>query len=210
MYGGSDAPLEALRREGYAVLHPAFPEPWLQETRSYIEELYRSARARAESCGDESMEWREENGILVTLDRWRTFGRFRFLMPEDPEHRSRLPKPIQEYMRLPVARRIIESYYGCAVTPCRPYTMAEVLTPCPRVEEWHVDCLRPGVKAFLYLSDCAIEQGPLRYIPGTHLPDEQMHHRLYRVGRSGLTEAYFAEATNREFDQKGLSLTGKA
>src|SRR5207302_482260 len=106
--------------------------------------------------------------------------------------------------------RIIEEYYATAVHPNRPYAMAEILIPAEEVQQWHIDCLRKGVKAFLYVTDVTEAQGPLRFIRGSHLPDAELDRQIYRVGRCGLGPSYYDDQTNARLDVIGESITAPA
>lgn len=88
------------------------------------------------------------------------------------------------------------------VTPCRPGCHAEVAIPAGKVGQWHIDCLRPSVKAMIYLNDIGEEQAPFRYLKGTHIPDAEIHRQIHRISRSGLDEAYFDAETNALYDAK--------
>ena len=60
--------------------------------------------------------------------------------------------------------------------------------------------------AFLYLNDVTTSQGPLRFIPGSHLPNPELAYQIYCVGRSGLDVAYYDDATNRKCDEVGVPI----
>ena len=203
--------VDDLRSTGVTEIPDAFPQDWIEEARDYIMGRFRAALEKLEKMSNESEEeirWYDEDGVFVYCSPRQ--GRYRFGFPTDPVGREKLPRPIQEFMRLPVAHQIIEEYYGMSVTPCRPGCMAEVMLPGNDVEQWHIDCFRKGVKAFLYLTEVTAAQAPFRYLTGTHVPDSEAHRHIYSVGRTGTSEAYYDESTNRRYDEEAQVFTRPA
>jgi hypothetical protein len=156
----------------------------------------------------ERIGWIDSDGIQVEISR--STGHYRFYFPEESFQRQQLPRVMREYHHLPITHRIVQNYYGMTASPSRPYTMAEVLVPGRYLQPWHIDCLRPGVKAMLYLNDVTAAQAPFRYIVGSHRPTSAIHRQIYWVGRSGLQEAYYDEAENQVLDSLATVFTAPA
>ncbi len=203
--------VEEIKEKGFTVIEQAFSEEDIQKTREYILGLYEysiSAVKTAENVKTDeegiSKIWTEESGITYTVIEEK--GRYRFMFPTDPEKLKKMPDFIQAFAALPVTHQIIEDYYDMRVYSNQPYVMAEVMIPNGEVESWHIDCFRKGCKAFLYLNEVKKEQGPLRYLEGSHKV-EDLDKQIFRVGRSGLGEAYYDDKINAEYDKTGKYVT---
>ncbi len=207
--------VEEIRKNGVAPISNAFPKQWIDEVHGYIMELHQKAkqgleRRRGEKgpWTDDQVTWLDESGIR--FDCYLEHERYRFYFPTQLEQTRNLPKWVGEYLRLPEARSIFQAYYGQGVVWGNPYLMGEVLCPGRRLENWHFDCARKGMKAFLYVNDVGEKQGPLRVLHGTQHADERMRFQRFRVCRSGLKEAYYDDRTNAEYDQRGTSVVAPA
>jgi hypothetical protein len=200
--------LGELRAAGAVKVSDAFPPSFIADARDYVLRRFHQAVARAEPVPGETVRWIEGDGTSVEVSR--SSGHYRFHFPNDPARKRRLPAVIREFMRLPKTHRLIEKYYRMAVRPCDPYTIGEVMVPAPKVTQWHIDCLRQGVKAMLYLSDVGPGQAPFRYLAGSHVPGAEVHHQIYRMGRSGLDESSYDDKTNALYDQRATVFTAPA
>jgi len=205
--------LSALEKDGFVAIERAFSSEFVHEARSFILALYKEAinelSLRSDFTVTESgtKSWEDSRGIIFDIDEPK--GRYRFGFPMTDERKNVLPDSVRYFSELVKVHEFVEDYYGSSVFVGKPYVMAEVMVPNGVVENWHIDCFRKGCKAFLYLNDVGEPQGPLRYVKGSHRTKE-LHWQIFRVGRSGLDQAYFDEESNSRFDSDGVLVTGSA
>jgi hypothetical protein len=211
-FSADKSKVSRLQSDGVLKLPNAFPAAWIAEAREYVLERFESAATKVKTMSydpKKTLSWIEDDGVFVECIQSQ--GRYRFQFPNSAVTESILPPFVSDFMRLPVVHGLVEAYFGMAVTSRRPYCMAEVvLSGGEEVEEWHLDCLRLGVKAMLYLNDVGNAQAPFRYLVGSHIPDAEMHHQLYRIARSGLDESRFDDQTNASYDERAEIFTGHA
>ena len=200
--------VDTLRADGVATIPNALPAELLDDAREWILQRFEGLPERAERMDGDVVRWTDDDGVTTFLSKSK--GRYRFIFPKDPDLLRGLPPLITELTRLPVTHRMVEAHYGMAVEGGHPYVMAEVAIPSEKIETWHIDCLRSGVKAFLYLNDVTEAQGPLRVLPGSHVAEGEFDRQIYRVGRSGLCEAYYDDETNARMDREGRMMVGPA
>jgi hypothetical protein len=212
-YPYDEGHVRALRARGLVRVGQPFSAEEVAETRAWVLDRIEPARPRAaelDPTGQESaVRWHDE-GLRYEVDR-RT-GRLRIYFPRVPAGaHEKWPRILREFGDVPAWHALAQAYFGTgAVRSHQPYMMAEVLTPAPDIEPWHIDCLRPTLKSFLYLTDVGLGQGPLRFQPGTHVLDEARHRMFYRICNGGLGHAYMGEEECRRLDAICESVTGPA
>ena len=203
--------LRVLRACGLVRVGQPFSAAEVAETRAWVMDRIEPARRRAaalDPTGQESsVRWLDE-GLRYEVDR-RT-GRLRIYFPVEARSET-WPRILREFGDVPAWHALAQAYFGTgAIRPRQPYMMAEVLVNAPDIEPWHIDCLRPTLKSFLYLTDVGPAQGPLRYQPGTHLLDDERHRMFYRICNGGLGHAYMSEEKCRRLDASCEAVTGPA
>jgi hypothetical protein len=199
--------LESLQAHGHALQENAYPADAVAEARAWLIDLYERALPRlpAGDAGD-ALKW-EERGVRHEF--YPRTGNLRFYV--DEAARPDLPRAVTSFMDDGVMHALAQAYFGTTrVLPRLPYFMAEVLLPRPHTETWHLDCLRPTLKTFLFLDDVRPAQGPLRVIAGSHLQSEEQHRIFYRLCRGGPAGAYFEPEEDRKLDPRGVPVTGRA
>ena len=81
-------------------------------------------------------------------------------------------------------------------------------------DDYHFDDWKHRFKAFLYLTDVTEDEAPLRYVKGTHLPNEWRAEKDYEYHVSGHKEGYYTvEEAQQIMKDNGFEetiLTGKA
>lgn len=204
--------LSRLRNDGFVTAPSGFSPAAVATAHQWVID-------RADQCREEASRI-DPTGLLQSVE-WRSgaeqrqvdrrTGRVRmFFSAADPAQES-WPTVVKRYFHEQRWRGLAQGHFNTEdIVAGVPYFMAEVLTQGPHLEPWHIDCLRPTLKAFLYLSDVGAEQGPLRYIPGTHVLDDERHHLFYRICNGGLGHAYFSEDENRRLDARGTSVCAPA
>jgi hypothetical protein len=203
------AALEELLRVGAAVTEAPFCAAEIDEARDWVIARTPPAKAHARSLDPEGecvhVQWTADG---IQHEYVRTTGRTRFYFTAERLRSSDLPRAICAFPELPGLKAIARAYLGSSTLLAgSPYYMAEIVEPAPRVESWHVDCIRPTVKAFLTLTDVGPEHAPLRVIPGSHLVDEERHRLFFRICQSGLGVAYFDEEACARFDRAARVVT---
>ena len=196
--------LQQLRTQGFGLQHDAFPRAEVDEARAFVLDLYERAKLKlpAELKTNDIVQY-VENDIRHEF-HVRT-GHFRFYF--DDRRIDRLPPLMSRFFDEPNLRALACSYFGTTRVKSRqPYVMAEVLTQAQHPETWHIDCVRPTLKTFLYLSDVTLRQGPLRVIPATHQPNDEVHEIRFRICRGGPSAAYFDEQEDAKLDPRGVPL----
>jgi hypothetical protein len=207
--GGSADPemLAQLRRDGFALTENVFPDPLLSEGRAFVMSLYERARPRIDSCDPDQVTRWDSQGFAHQF--YPRVGKFRVFFTLD--QRGQVPKLLSDFMDLPRIHVLAEEYFGTTqVLAGLPYMMAEVQLPAPHVETWHIDCLRPTLKAFLNLDTVEEKHGPLRVIPGSQEKTEEKHRLYYRVIRGGEAAAYFYPEEDKLFDPRARSMVAPA
>ncbi|HEX2571003.1 MAG TPA: phytanoyl-CoA dioxygenase family protein [Polyangia bacterium] len=206
--------LRELRARGLVRVGQPYSTGEVAEARAWVLERVEPMRRRAAELDPSgqasSVRWQDE-GLRYEVDR-RT-GRLRIYFPRGPagEQAERWPRILREFGDVPAWHALAQAYFGAgAVRAGQPYMMAEVLTAAPDIEPWHIDCLRPTLKSFLYLTDVGSAQGPLRFQPGTHVLDEARHRMFYRICNGGLGHAYMGEEESRRLDAICEAVTGPA
>lgn len=208
--------MRVLRARGLARIGQPFSAEEVAATRAWVVERIEPAHRHAaelDPTGQEGwVRWQDE-GLRYEVDR-RT-GRLRIYFPfpamSAGVQAEKWPRILREFGDVPAWHAAAQAYFGTgAIRSQRPYMMAEVLTPAPDIEHWHIDCLRPTLKSFLYLNDVGPAQGPLRFQPGTHVLDEERHRMFYRICNGGLGHAYMDEEECRRLDAICESVTGPA
>jgi hypothetical protein len=200
--------LSALHDNGAAKGDDAYPRAELDEAREWV--LALAARAQAKLHGQsldplKPPRW-EQDGI--THEFHPRTGNLRFYLTRDVP--SRVPPLVSRFMDEPRLRAIAAAYFGTAhITSMAPYMMAEVLFPTLYPETWHLDCIRPTLKTFLYLDEVTANQGPLRVMPGTHRRSERQDEIFFRVCRGGPPAAYFTPEEDAQLDPLGTAITGR-
>ena len=197
--------LSALRTQGFA---PAgrYPESDVRAAREWVLERTRPIEESAEPGRDAVIK---KGRTVFLLDR-RTARTRMMLDVSDPE-RHTWPQLVKEWIDTPSFHATVQAYFQTrSVLAAQPYFMAEVLRRGPDIERWHIDCLRPQVKAFVYLTDVGPDNGPLRAQPRTQGIDERRHRVFYDICRSGLSRAYFSEQENARLDSTATPVLGPA
>jgi len=204
--------LNELQRTGFVQIARAFDENEVAQARKFVLELYENARSQVDQRDPKRTEifvrW-EEGPIGIEHDR--RSGRTRFFFRDVERQRKLYPDLVAKFVDIPECHALAQAYFDTLnIVPNLPYLMAEVLEPAESIEPWHIDCIRPTLKSFLYLTDVGADQGPLRYLSGTHHVDEERHRLFYRICNGGLGHAYFESAENRRLDSIGQMVTAPA
>ena len=78
-----------------------------------------------------------------------------------------------------------EAYYG---QPVKYQTTIAQITfqGATTTRDWHIDSAKKQFKAFLYLSDVSMADGPFQYMPGSHIVDSRMQSVIDRVNKQGV------------------------
>lgn len=199
-----DPLLSQLHQRGFAAEPHAYPADEVDEARRFVLELYARVRPRIEVPlrTNEILRWTSDDILHEFHSRT---GNVRFYL--EPRHAPRLPSLVRRFLDDPKIHALASAYFGGEHVRARsPYMMAEVLLPAPHPETWHIDCIRPTLKSFLYLDEVTLEQGPLRVIPGTHQKSDELHEIFYRVCRGGNAAAYFEQPDDAKLDPRGQAL----
>lgn len=210
---GDAAFVGTLKERGYAVVPSAYHENEVRGGREWVTAHYEhSLEKRAlldPSRQREHLVW-EQDGI--TTEHFRRTGRTRLHFTESVLARGDCPLIFRRFAEEDGAWRAVAArYFGTAAVRGKlPYLMSEVLEPAPGIEPWHIDCIRPTLKAFLHLGDVTLENGPLRYIPSSHVVDAAREELFFRICESGLGKAYFDEAENARLDAKATAVEAPA
>jgi hypothetical protein len=204
--------LSVLRRDGIVTVPGAANADDVVRARELILDLYRESVARRQALDpggtQENLRWALPG---LVCHHCRRDGRTRFYIDESQDPASTRTEFARLLEKLSGGQACAEAYFGTrSVFGHRPYVMAEVLEPAPELENWHIDCLRPTMKSLVYLTDVGPENGPLRYIPGTHRVDAERHQLFYRIGHGGLGHAYFDQATNARLDARAQPVLARA
>jgi hypothetical protein len=200
--------LASMRSDGTAIIRNAFDPAQVAEALAFVLDLFdRSAAHRAKERGASPFARWESDGIDHEYHP-RT-GRSRFFFTR--EHLPSLPPLVARFFDEPSIHALAERYFGSTqVRAGEPYMIAEVLEPADHLETWHIDEVRPSIKAFLHLVDVTDEQGPLRVIPRTHLESDEQHALFYRICRHGLAGAYFEPEEDDALDRRGTTMSAPA
>jgi hypothetical protein len=203
-----------VRREGYATFPAPLTEEEIAAARDFVMELFHDACAHADrldpSGKREVKPWTGDDGIIRSFFPLRA----RFSFRPAALASGRLPSAIMRFADMPELRDVAGAYYGTGSVVARiPYYGAEVMWSAPPEEEplvfnlLHIDDLRPFLKAYLMLDDVGGGQGPLCYVPGSHLVDEARTKHFYRIARSGETVCYFDGDDYRRLEAASISVT---
>jgi hypothetical protein len=197
--------LEQLRSRGYAMGASNISPSALATARDFVLNLADYARrecGRHANNGADDILWRE-NGI--TYEVIPSGGRTRLHFTAEGLARANAPEILMTFADAGWIRSLVAAYFGIdEIVVGLPYYMAEVMERAERLEPWHVDCIRPTVKAYLLLEDVGADQAPLRYLPGTHRVDGERHRLFYQICRGGLGAAYFDREDCRRFDREAI------
>ena len=78
-----------------------------------------------------------------------------------------------------------QQYYGQPVA--YQTTVAQItFSGATPTRDWHIDSAKKQFKAFLYLSDVGMADGPFQYMPGSHIADNRMQGVIDRVKKRGV------------------------
>ena len=202
--------LARLRDDGFLVTPAPFSAAEVATTRDWLLRLCEHAQAEArrrdpEGRANEQLAWNEGD---VRIEVMRDDGRYRFHFTPATLERSDVPPLLREFALAPEIRALCRAYFEASeLADYLPYYMAEVMLPAPRLESWHIDCMRPTIKTYLFLDDVGEEQAPLRYIRGTHRIDPLKHRQFFRIATSGLGSAYAEPAECERFDREAATVT---
>jgi len=193
-----------LAENGESSIRGFVGKPELEIAQAFVDELFEKSKSRLVDRSSDQV-WDSEGRRHEFYART---GRLRILL--SPEDRQ-LPDPVRRFLSDPRVLAVAESQLGTgALRVGTPYAAAEVLLPADHPEDWHIDDVRPTVKAFLLLNEVGQAQGPLRTIPATHLRSPERDEIYYRICRGGSAAAYFEPDQNHVLDRRGVMHTGSA
>jgi phytanoyl-CoA dioxygenase PhyH len=202
--------VERLRSDGFLVAPARFAAADVNATRDWLLRMCDHAQAEAhrrdpDGHSSASLAWEEGD---IRFEAIRDDGRFRFHFSPAALDRADVPALLREFALAPEIRALCRAYFDAQeLADYLPYYMAEVMLPAARLESWHVDCMRPTIKTYLFLETVGEEQAPLRYVRGSHRVDPEKHRQFFRIATSGLGSAYAEEADCNRFDREASTIT---